>query len=160
MTSVAQQFLTEDAIRNYAREIDPSGNRSFFDQLNDLDFASFVDGSIRDEDMAACCKSGLWLLYNFLHESHELSQSIHTPEGSWWHAIMHRTEGDFGNAKYWYRRVGGHEAFGEIGDSFDPYSFVDQCQSDYRNGSLSDETQQLAFAEWKALFEYCQQNAG
>lgn len=160
MNSVIEQFLTAEATTNYARELDPSGNREMLAKLEEVDHAELVGGEIGDPDMAACCKSGLWLLYNFLHESHELSQSIHTAEGSWWHAIMHRTEGDFSNAKYWYHRVGEHEAFENIEPRFEPSTFVDQCERDYRNGGLSDETQQIAFAEWKALFEYCQQNAG
>ncbi len=160
MNSVIDQFLTTEAIQNYARELDPRGDRSVLEKLNGLDHVELVGGAIGDADLAACCMSGLWLLYNFLHESHELSQSIHTAEGSWWHAIMHRTEGDFSNAKYWYRRVGEHEAFENIGSGFDPMAFVDQCERDYRTGDLSDETQKLAFAEWNALFEYCQQNAG
>lgn len=160
MNSAAQQFLTQDAIQNYAREVDPSGNDSVFEKLQELEAGSLVEGSIRDREMADCCKSGIWLLHNFLHESHDLSQSIHSPEGSWWHAIMHRTEGDFSNSKYWYRRAGEHEAFNDIGANFDPYAFVDRCQKEYGRGPLSDETQQIAFAEWEALFKYCQQNAG
>jgi len=105
--------------------------------------------------------SGLWLLHNFLDHSHEISQSIDQSEGSYWHAIMHRTEGDFGNSKYWYRRAGDHPIFETLGDDFDPYDFVDQCESEYRGrgNMLSEATQQMAYAEWKALFEYCQANA-
>ena len=40
----------------------------------------------------------------FSHESHTISQSIETPSGNYWHAIMHRREGDYSNAKYWFRR--------------------------------------------------------
>jgi hypothetical protein len=34
------------------------------------------------------------------HESHALA--------NWLHAVVHRMEGDLGNARYWYRRCG-HE---------------------------------------------------
>lgn len=159
MNSVAQQFLTSDVISGYAREIDPSGNADFEHQLRDLSPDQLFESPILNHDMADCCKSGLWLLHNFLHDSHEISQSIHSPEGSWWHAIMHRTEGDFSNAKYWYRRVGEHEAFGEIESGFAPFSFVDQCEKEYRGGVLSEAAQQLAFAEWTALFNYCYTNS-
>ena len=45
------------------------------------------------------CMSGLWLLAGDLDRSHTISQSIGSAEGSFWHAIMHRREGDFGNSK-------------------------------------------------------------
>jgi hypothetical protein len=38
--------------------------------------------------------------------SHNLAQDIHTKEGSWVHAYLHRKEGDAGNAAYWYARAG------------------------------------------------------
>src|SRR5438128_722942 len=43
-----------------------------------------------DEDMAACCIAGVWLLNNYLNESHAISQAIETASGSFWHAILHR----------------------------------------------------------------------
>ena len=38
--------------------------------------------------------------------SHDIAQDIHTSEGSWIHAYLHRKEGDRWNAGYWYRRAG------------------------------------------------------
>src|SRR5262245_24905061 len=52
-----------------------------------------------DRDMARCCLAGLWLLYDFLDESHAISQEIDSSSGSYWHGIMHRREPDFTNAK-------------------------------------------------------------
>ncbi|MDX2066073.1 MAG: hypothetical protein SFX74_10050 [Fimbriimonadaceae bacterium] len=40
------------------------------------------------------------------HAAHELAQVDETPVGSYWHGVLHRTEGDFGNAGYWFRRSG------------------------------------------------------
>jgi hypothetical protein len=34
--------------------------------------------------------------------AHDLAQEIHTPDGSWIHAYLHRKEGDKSNASYWY----------------------------------------------------------
>ena len=38
--------------------------------------------------------------------SHNIAQEIHSNEGSWVHAYLHRKEGDVGNAGYWYNRAG------------------------------------------------------
>src|SRR5688500_4990238 len=56
-------------------------------------------------DFASACMAGLWLYHDFLDESHAISQDLHTVEGSYWHAIMHRREPDAWNSKYWFRRV-------------------------------------------------------
>lgn len=37
--------------------------------------------------------------------AHNVAQDIHTKEGSWIHAYLHRKEGDHGNASYWYHRA-------------------------------------------------------
>ena len=49
----------------------------------------------RNLDMARCCLAGLWLLHDFLDESHSLSQEVDTTTGSYWHGIMHRREPDY-----------------------------------------------------------------
>ena len=84
-------------------------NRAAFDQLSALTEARLCDGhAVRDREMARACLAALWLYHDFLDESHRISQSVHGREGSYWHGIMHRREGDYANAKYWFRRVGAH----------------------------------------------------
>lgn len=49
----------------------------------------------------------LWLCRNNRwHEAHEIAQDIHTPLGSWLHALLHLIEGDVSNARYWYAEAG------------------------------------------------------
>ncbi|MEZ6130589.1 MAG: hypothetical protein R3C59_18030 [Planctomycetaceae bacterium] len=38
--------------------------------------------------------------------AHNIAQEIHTPTGSWLHALLHLIEGDTGNAAYWFRKAG------------------------------------------------------
>src|SRR5580658_2747784 len=42
--------------------------------------------------------AGLYLYFSSWHEAHEIAQNISTPEGSYWHAIVHRQEPDASNS--------------------------------------------------------------
>ena len=132
---------------------------------------------VADEDMAACCIAGVWLLHDFLDESHTISQGIDTPTGSFWHGIIHRREGDFSNAKYWFRHAGNHPVFDTIGKhphvgaslrdananfgethlrEWTPFTFVDLCQAVARGKSDAQELcLDIQQAEWESLFDYC-----
>ena len=40
------------------------------------------------------------------NRAHEIvQQDEDDPTACWIHAVLHRIEGDFGNARYWYRRA-------------------------------------------------------
>ncbi len=65
---------------------------------------------------AQALQAALWLLFDFMKESHDISQAIATPSGSYWHGILHRREPDAFNAKYWMARVGEHPIFSELRD--------------------------------------------
>ena len=77
----------------------------------DTDFAPH---KVVERTMAKACLAGLWLRFDFLDESHSISQEIKTPTGSFWHGILHRREPDFDNAKYWFHRVGEHPVFAPL----------------------------------------------
>jgi hypothetical protein len=122
--------------------------------------AAFAHAKVVDREMAECCISGVWLLHDFLEESHTISQGIDTPSGSYWHGIMHRREGDFSNAKYWFRRVGRHPVLAELGDGFDAFEFVDRCEAVARGRSKErEECLDLQQREWEELFDYCYRGA-
>lgn len=139
-------------------------NCRVFESLRGLTAASLFTAPVTNPDLARACLAGLWLWHDFLDESHAISQDLHTPEGSWWHAIMHRREGDFWNSKYWLRRVGKHPAFAELGDhlkrerlgeTWDPMAFVDRCE----RGEDVEICRKIQREEWRVLFDYCARNA-
>jgi hypothetical protein len=117
----------------------------------------------RDLGMALACISGLWLLHDFLDESHTISQDLDTPTGSFWHAIMHRREPDASNSKYWWRLVGAHPVLkllaAEFG-SWDPFAFVDRCEGCRGAGGDEEmECRRLQLREWQVLFNWCYDEA-
>ena len=72
-------------------------------------------GSAGRDVWAILLKAGLHLWNNSLDKSHRLAQTVENETGSYWHGIMHRLEGDYGNAKYWFRRAGVHPIHPELG---------------------------------------------
>ena len=93
------------------------GKNSHWKKLNSLKNDELVPNITNEIEMTAI-RAGLLLMYDYLEESHQLAQSIEGESadgnGDYWHAIMHRREGDFSNAKYWFRRVGEHPIFTQL----------------------------------------------
>ncbi len=133
--------------------------------------------AVRRGDFARGCLAGLWLYHDFLDESHRLSQDIASVEGSYWHGILHRREPDYGNAAYWFRRVGRHPVFADLGTAasqlaaasgtslsipspWDPFWFIDYCEA-CANGPESGQrlARLIQQREWELLFTYCYQRA-
>ncbi len=81
-----------------------------WDDLHDIRIAKLSTEGLEPSCVpyALAVKAGLHLLNESLDKSHSLSQDIHNPTGSYWHGIMHRMEGDYSNAKYWFRQAGVH----------------------------------------------------
>jgi len=105
-------------------------------------------------DRPALC-AGLWLYIDELDRSHRISQGIDDQTGSFWHAIMHRREGDFGNSRYWFHITGHHPVMDEI-ESYDAEDFLKRAQRAYDNGQNDDpELADLQREEWARLFEWC-----
>jgi hypothetical protein len=147
-------------------------------QLAALDESAFTP--VVNRTMIEACRAGLWLAFNFLDESHGISQGLETPEGSYWHALMHRREPDYPNSKYWFRQLGSHPVYpllcmvaGEVAagaparatfllrqDKWDPFAFVDLCESSREPHSACHELcRRLQRIEWGLLFAYCLERA-
>jgi hypothetical protein len=119
--------------------------------------------------------AGLWVYFSCFDQGHKLAQDIETPEGGYWHAILHRQEPDPGNAAYWFRQVGSHPVFAGLRDAafrimeqypgagfgvanrWDAFAFVDFCEHARRKPGTDAERGALEIqrAEWQLLFDYC-----
>lgn len=95
-------------------------------------------------------KAGLLLYLDELELSHGISQAIDTPLGSWWHAIMHRREGDYWNSHYWLDRACGHPFF--VDSPVNPRELVDECDQDLRRNQ--PELIKKQRDEWQALIDW------
>lgn len=119
--------------------------------------------------------AGMWLYFSCFEESHRVAQDLHTAEGSFWHAILHRQEPDAGNAAYWFRRVGSHPVYEllfaaaqeivarhpaaefRLGPRWDPFAFVMFCERARQQPDSPSEraAREIQRAEWQLLFDYC-----
>lgn len=142
---------------------------------------------VKSQGYADAMLAGLWLWHDGLEECHHIAQASRPTPGetttmAFWHAIMHRREGDFSNSKYWYARAADHAALASIASraaplvnrapadksllrliatGWNPNAFVDFVESISPSEAdprypLAVELQQL---EWHALWEYCARHA-
>jgi hypothetical protein len=122
--------------------------------------------------------AGLWQYFDCFEEAHQLADACETPNGYYWHAIVHRREGDSGNAAYWFRKTGTHPAYEPLsaeaakiagqysarefrGGVWDPFAFVSFCDRARRRPGSKQErmAMEIQRAEWRILFDRCAASA-
>lgn len=154
--------------------------------LADLEWLPRV---VSEVDVTAL-KAGVLLMHDFVDESHRYSQSIEGEGehqlGDYWHAILHRREPDFFNAKYWFRQIGQQPGFTTLARLADaklrscssprslewnqrlgsaqqwkPLAFVDLCEScqSANDPELMQATQEIQLAEMLLLLRQTYQQA-
>ena len=122
--------------------------------LQESELNRFVDGFLVKSKLLQAkgelVRSLVLLWHDHLEAAHWIAQNIENADGSFVHGIMHRREPDYGNAKYWFRRVGKHACFPELAEKvgaflgannghglagklvrkgeWDAYAFIDACE--------------------------------
>lgn len=142
---------------------------------------------------ASAMLAALWLWHDGLDQCHQIVQKspdeLHPPAAksnhremtqtlAFWHAIMHRREGDFSNSKYWYARCADHPVLQSMPshaneilhplpadksllrvmrNGWDPNAYVDLAEQVHN--LPADPRHRAAVTlqriEWRALFDYC-----
>jgi hypothetical protein len=116
----------------------------------------------------------LFYAVDALDAGHKLFQDAAGDLGSYWHGMIHRREGDFDNARYWFRRCGTLGCFAALHrdasavspdmarqSAWDPYLFTGQCeQARFGAEELLPELVKLQRLEFAALFDYSWQKTG
>ena len=124
---------------------------------------------------AEAAMAGLWLYFSCFEEAHELANNGRSQESFLWHAILHRQEGDSGNAAYWFRKAHPHHPlYAALSPAaaqilvryprtefrvgrWDPYAFLSFCDRARAQPGSSHEraAMEIQRAEWQILFDYC-----
>jgi hypothetical protein len=120
------------------------------------------------------------LLYHDHHDAaHDLVQDMQDADGALIHAILHRREPDYWNAKYWFRRSEDHAIYRAVtkaavplaaapderrqlealtlAGTLDPFAFVDACEAVARQPETDPRVRflrRLQQAEFEALVDH------
>lgn len=145
--------------------------------------AAFAGVTVHQTAAAQACLAAVLLRHGLFAEAHAIAQDLQAPFGSYWHAILHRLEPDYPNARYWFRRVGDYptdtrlaaravsaaRAAKGLGPAlwmahatrWSAVQFVDTIETARREQLAPDLAVCVAVqqAEWEILFDDCYRRA-
>jgi len=137
---------------------------------------SLKDVHLKQEDLEGLppgLLTGILLFLGKWDAAHNIAQDLHTKEGSYWHAIIHRQEPDSWNSNYWFRQTGAHPVFTQLAEQASPLiqslpasgfsirgkwdaaQFTHFCEA-VKSGSKEEHLAiQLQHVEWQLLMNHC-----
>jgi hypothetical protein len=98
-----------------------------------------------------CVRSLLLLQAGDFERSHSIVQAMSGSDSAYIHGMIHRVEGDFWNAKYWFRRSKKHPAF--LDTSIDPFRITDLVE-EAKGKNPSPTTIQDLKTEFRTLLDF------
>ncbi|MEM1061068.1 MAG: hypothetical protein AAGJ97_01945 [Planctomycetota bacterium] len=119
-----------------------------------------VGDAIDRLDPPAFVRAGLSLVRGDLDTAHAITQAHEgNPTADYLHAIVHRREGDYGNAAYWFRRAQRHPVLAKLARegvaTGEPFAFLDICRRHVDDGSPQERlAREAQWAELLALLTY------
>ena len=179
LSALARQILALDVGSAYTRlVVSGDGNPAARELLESATPENLLAAFPASRPDASAMLGGLWLWHDWLDASHRISQANDSPTGSYWHAIMHRREGDFSNSCYWYARCEAHPILPTLTvqarqllnpmpadkmlvrlthNGFDPRVFVNLVEGVCDNPDDPRRAAVVALQqlEWRILFDHC-----
>lgn len=170
---VDRVFLQEESLR----KLIPSEpvNYALVRHIQGADDAEIAgDLPIKNAEMFALVRGGLLYALDAIPEAHVVFQDAKGDLGSYWHGMIHRREGDFDNARYWFRRSGILPVFSDMHRAasafsalmarqanWDPYLFTGECeQARFGETEGLNDLVALQRVEFELLFDYCWRKSG
>jgi hypothetical protein len=87
--------------------------------MTPLGFKRSLSKSQPPDGLSAALAALWWAAKDDWHRAHKLVMDEESAECAWVHAYLHRLEGDFDNARYWYRRARRAPATGDFSDEWE-----------------------------------------
>ena len=170
---LATELLAEEDLLLRLRPIEP-GSPDAILRIRNADEKELTGGAVlADPTYPRLIRAGLFYAYDALEESHRIVQEIGNNHASYWHGMLHRREGDFENARYWFRRTGKLGVFPEMHSraaevsalmgrqmDWDPYVLVGQCEQARFGGDVNQkELVALQRIEFEVMFDHLWRDA-
>lgn len=165
---LVKELLAEEDLLLRLRPTEP-GHPDMLRRIRTAEEKELTGGAVLEHaSYPRLIRAGLLYAYDAIDESHRIVQEIATDLGSYWHGMLHRREGDFENARYWFRRTGKLGIFGEMHaraagvsplmgrqEDWDPYVLVGECEQARFGGDVNlKELVALQRIEFDVMFDY------